>query len=88
MLKKIKHQNNKKLIAILICLFLAITSFCIYISFIEDEEKKEKPINYNDLIATNTDKKNMYVSIEKTPWQLLSRRVFSILFKFFIKIIF
>ena len=44
MLKKIKHQNNKKLIAILICLFLAITSFCIYISFIEDEEKKEKPI--------------------------------------------
>ena len=52
MLKKIKHQNNKKLITILICLFLAITSFCIYISFIEDEEKKEKPINYNDLIAS------------------------------------
>lgn len=50
----------------------------IYISFIEDEEKKEKPIiNYNDLIATNSDKKNMYVSIEiaDIPYQIAQREV-------------
>ena len=86
MLKKIKHQNNKKLIAILICLFLAITSFCIYISFIEDEEKKEKPINYNDLIATNSDKKNMYVSIEiaDIPYQIAQREVNYTYIKYYI----
>lgn len=77
MINKILRKNHRKLIIVLLCVIIAFFSIYRLKNLQNEENNLQAPLDYGELIATQKDDDNMYVSLKiaDIPYEIAEQRV-------------